>query len=254
LAVDWEQWQQSWDVQQAAYLPDREERFTALLDVVEAQAGSKPYVLDLACGTGSISRRLLRRLPGARTVALDLDPALLRIAAGTFEGDDRVTIVRADLSAPGWQDAIRAQAGDQPFDAVLTATALHWLPADRLAVLYSEVRELLRPGGVFCNADHLADDGLPELSVRLDAFQKSYRERLYAVGEALTWEGWWDAARQDPALADAVAERDLIFGGPRHGDSFPLASGHLAFLQAAGYSEVGLVWRGLTDAAFAAVR
>lgn len=252
--MDWEQWQRSWDVQQAAYLPDREERFTALLDVVEAQCGPKPYVLDLACGTGSISRRLLRRLPGARSVALDLDPALLRIAAGTFEGDDRVAIVRADLSAPGWQDAVRARAGDEPFDAVLTATALHWLPADRLEVLYAEVRELLRPGGVFCNADHLADDGLPGLSARLDEFRGSRREARYAAGEALTWEGWWDAARATPELVDAVAERDLIFGGPRHGDSMPSASGHLAFLRAAGYSEVGLVWRGLTDAAFAAVR
>lgn len=249
--MDWEQWQRSWDVQQAAYLPDREERFAALLDVVEAQCGPEPRVLDLACGTGSISLRLLRRLPGARSVALDLDPALLRIAAATFESDDRVTIVRADLSAPGWQ----AAAGGEPFDAVLTATALHWLPAERLEVLYAEIREVLRPGGVFCNADHMADDGLPGLSARLDELAKSVREAKYAAGEALSWAGWWEAARRSPELADAVAERDLIFGGTGdHGDSLPVAAGHLAYLRSAGFSEAGLVWRGLTDAAFAAVR
>jgi SAM-dependent methyltransferase len=248
--VDWEQWQRSWDVQQAAYMPDREERFAALLDVVEAQVGPKPRVLDLACGTGSISRRLLLRLPGARSVALDLDPALLRIAAGTFEGDARVTIARADLSAPGWQAAV----GAEPFDAVLTATALHWLPAERLSVLYGEIRDVLRPGGVFCNADHMADDGLPGLTERLEAYRKGRREARYESGAALSWEAWWEVARQSPELADAVAERDQLFGGGGHGDSMPVASGHLAYLRSAGFSEVGLVWRGLTDAAFAAVR
>ncbi|MEE3921525.1 hypothetical protein V2I01_34525 [Micromonospora sp. BRA006-A] len=42
-------WQESWDRQQEAYLPDREHRFAAMLDAVEAVAGDRPpRVLDLA--------------------------------------------------------------------------------------------------------------------------------------------------------------------------------------------------------------
>ena len=42
-------------------MPDREERFRGMLDMVEALVGREPRVLDLACGTGSITARLLAR-------------------------------------------------------------------------------------------------------------------------------------------------------------------------------------------------
>ncbi|HEV7625916.1 MAG TPA: class I SAM-dependent methyltransferase, partial [Streptomyces sp.] len=78
--VNWQAWQDSWDRQQECYLPDREERFRVMLDMVEALVGPEARVLDLACGTGSISDRLLRRFPAARSTGVDLDPALLTIA------------------------------------------------------------------------------------------------------------------------------------------------------------------------------
>lgn len=86
VGADWQAWQNSWDRQQEWYLPDREERFRVMLDMVEALVGPEPRVLDLACGTGSISDRLLKRFPKAESVGVDLDPALLAIAEGYFEG------------------------------------------------------------------------------------------------------------------------------------------------------------------------
>ncbi|CAM5275794.1 hypothetical protein SHIRM173S_02982 [Streptomyces hirsutus] len=56
--VDWQTWQESWDRQQEWYMPDREERFRVMLDMVEAVVGTSPRVLDLACGTGTITARL----------------------------------------------------------------------------------------------------------------------------------------------------------------------------------------------------
>lgn len=98
-------WQESWDRQQEAYLPDREHRFTAMLDTVDAVLdGRPPRVLDLAGGTGSISLRTLARFPGAEATLLDLDPALLAIARSSLA--DRATIVTADLGTPGWRDAL----------------------------------------------------------------------------------------------------------------------------------------------------
>lgn len=247
--ASWDEWQRSWDKQQTAFMPDREERFGALLEVVEVARGSKPRVLDLGCGTGSISLRLLDRLPGASSVALDLDPALLRIARGTFVGDDRVRVVSADLSDPGWVEV----AGGE-FDAVLTATALHWLPESRLRELYAEVAGVLRPGGVFCNADHMVDPGLPTLTEKLRDWRDARREELIERTDTHSWSGWWEVARNAPELADAVAERDSIFTIPHGGGSMPSYPKHLEYLTEAGFSEVGLVWRGMYDAAFAAVR
>lgn len=248
--VDWQRWQQSWDAQQEGYLPDREERFARMLDVIEAHCGDKPRVLDLAGGTGSITIRLLGRLGAATSVVLDLDPALLSISRGTLGSDDRVTIVRADLRDPAWRDEL----GGEPFDAVLTSTALHWLTEDRLAALYTEILGILRPGGVFMNADRMVDPGLPELTDRLTRWREARRAEAVERGKVPSWADWWEQARSAPELADSVAERELIFSIPHSGGSMPPYPQHVELLRAAGFSEVGLIWRGLHDAAVAAVR
>jgi trans-aconitate methyltransferase len=108
--ADWHAWQLSWDRQQEWCMPDREERFRIMLDMVEALVGPAPRVLDLACGTGTITARLLARLPEATSTGVDLDPALLAIAEGTFAGDDRVRLVTADLKDPGWRARLTSTA------------------------------------------------------------------------------------------------------------------------------------------------
>ncbi|HET6950343.1 MAG TPA: class I SAM-dependent methyltransferase [Acidimicrobiales bacterium] len=248
--ADWaEAWQRSWDDQQEGYLTDREHRLAALVDIVEAVAGPEPLVLDLACGTGSISRRVLARLPGARTVAVDIDPALLAIASASLAGDPRVRIVRADLGDPAWHAALPETA----FDAVVTATALHWLPEPTLRRLYRDLRGVVRPGGVVANADDMPGGRLPRLMGALDDLAARRRSDVCADGRP-DWDAWWDLAAADPVLADAVAERRRFFGGD-HADTFaPPATWHVDALAAAGFAESGIAWRSGTGAVVAAVR
>ncbi|MGW1148413.1 class I SAM-dependent methyltransferase, partial [Streptomyces sp. NPDC002454] len=198
--TDWRAWQESWDRQQEWYMPDREERFRVMLDVVEALVGPEPRVLDLACGTGSITDRLLRRFPNARSTGVDLDPALLTIAEGTFAGDDRVSFVTADLTAPDWRDRLPYDS----YDAVLTATALHWLHTGPLAVLYGQLAGVVREGGVFLNADHMVDGATPRINEAEAVLRRARRETARAEG-ALDWADWWALAAEDPALSAATA-------------------------------------------------
>jgi SAM-dependent methyltransferase len=247
-AVDWERLQHDWDAQQQTYLPDREERFTAMLDAVEALVGDAPRILDLAGGTGSITLRARRRFPKSTSVLVDVDAALLRIAAGTFAADERVQVLTADLATPDWLESVPSEPGQ--FDAVLTATALHWLPAERVAQVYAEAGSLLASPGLFANADHMPDDGLPTLTDKLLGFRESRRVQVTVSAGATDWEGWWDRLRDEPELAAAVAARDARFAerrGSAHTESEMPVSWHAATLRAAGFSEAGLVWRGLAD-------
>ncbi|MEV4616834.1 class I SAM-dependent methyltransferase [Kitasatospora sp. NPDC049258] len=244
----WDGWQRSWDRQQGWYLPDREERFRVMLDTVEAHAGAAPRVLDLACGTGSITERLLARLPGAVSVGVDLDPALLAIARGHFAAEPRLMLATADLRDPRWVERLP----EGPYDAVVTATALHWLETDDLVRLYGDLAGLLRPGGVFLNADHTPEPGIPLLTAADEAFQRRRQERERAEG-VLDWAQWWAAAAADPLLAEHVAARDLIYGAHRDPQSHP-AGWHTARLVEAGFREAGVLWRSATDSLVAAVR
>ncbi len=253
--MDFEQWQTRWDAQQSAYLPDREQRFDTMIDVVEAIAGRAPRVLDLAGGTGSISRRLLARLPAASSVILDVDPVLLTIASGSFAADARLRVCRADLAEPSW--AADLGEPEESFDAVVTATALHWLAEERVARLYREVLPLLRQGGVFANADHMADPGLSSLSETFDRFAAARSERIRAATSAPDWDQFWSELRDEPELAGGLAERDRRFGGrggASHTESRPSSAWHVEALTAAGFVETGLAWRGLSDAMVVALR
>lgn len=243
-------WQRTWDAQQEGFLFDREQRFAQLLDLVEVTAAPTPTVVDLACGTASITRRLLDRLPGARVVAVDVDPVLLTIARGSLAHDERVRIVRADLRDPGWVAAL----GGLEADAVVTSTALHWLPEDDLRRVYRDLHGVVRPGGLVANADTMTEGGLPTLARGLTALAER-RAHAALAGGLEAWNAWWQRAAADPRLVEPMAERATLFGGDDHPPSFsPPAGWHVDALAAAGFAEVGVAWRSGTDAIVAALR
>lgn len=246
--ADWRAWQESWDRQQEWYMPDREERFRVMLDMVEATVGPEPRVLDLACGTGSITDRLLRRFPNATSTGVDLDPALLTIARGHFAGDERVTLGTADLKDPAWP-AVLPHAS---YDAVLTATALHWLHSGPLTTLYGQVATLVRDGGVFMNADHMKDAATPRINAAERAQRHAAMDRARAAG-ALDWADWWALAAEDPVLAGPTAERFRIYGEHADGDT-PSAEWHARTLREAGFGEARTVWASPSDALVLALK
>ncbi|MGH8909395.1 MAG: class I SAM-dependent methyltransferase [Egibacteraceae bacterium] len=257
VAVDaerarWRSWVRRWDAQQELYIEQRERVFTVMLNLLDHLVGDDIAVLDLAAGTGAISARLLARRPQARSVAVDVDPVLLHLgrhAHGDLDG--RLRWVKADLTDPGWVDEL----GQGRFDAALSATATHWLRPPELAELYRRLATLLVPGGVLLNADHLP---LPPHLHRITKALRDEDERRQEAADAAgaeTWEGWWDALRAEPALADAFAERDRVFppGVRRDGRSPDLAF-HEAALTQAGFTEVGVVWQDLDERLLLALR
>ncbi|MEU1942016.1 class I SAM-dependent methyltransferase [Streptomyces sp. NPDC020125] len=254
---DWQSWQTSWDRQQEWYMPDREERFRVMIDTVEAVTGPTPRVLDLACGTGSITDRLLRRLPGAHSTCVDIDPALLTIARGHFTGDERVTFTEADLTQANWTEHLPHAS----YDAVVTATALHWLDPQPLRHLYGDLAGLLREGGVFLNADHMRDESAPRLNAALHTLHSERQERQRRQG-ALDWADWWHMASDDPLLAEATAQRFALLGDPRRPkpdggarqDRPTATRWHLETLLGQGFSEARQVWCSASDALVAALR
>ncbi|MGW8883948.1 class I SAM-dependent methyltransferase [Streptomyces sp. NPDC055749] len=246
--ADWPAWQASWDRQQEWYMPDREERFRVMLDMVEAVVGPEPRVLDLACGTGSITDRLLKRFPKATSTGVDLDPALLAIARGTFDGDERVTFVTADLKDPSWAERLPFDS----YDAVLTATALHWLHSEPLAALYGRIGQLVRDGGLFMNADRMIDADTPRINAAERAHRHAGMDRAKAAG-VLDWADWWALAAKDPVLAGPTAERFEIYGEHADGD-MPSVQWHARTLRESGFAEARAVWASPSDSLVLAVK
>jgi SAM-dependent methyltransferase len=244
-----ESWQRSWDRLEEALVPDRERQISVLLDVVEAIAGTAPTVIDLACGTGTITCRLLDRLPLAHSIAVDVDPVLLTIASATFANDDRVHVVRADLRDRGWGDALP----ESQVDAVLTATALHWLPQDVVRRLYRDLAVLVRRGGVVAHSERMPLADLPRLGPALAEIEQQHTAG--SDDRRARWDAWWEQASREPVLQHAVMQRHAVFETTYPTEEFsPPADWHITALTDAGFAEAGLVWRSGPAAIIAAVR
>jgi SAM-dependent methyltransferase len=245
---DWQGWLARWDAQQQRHIPDREERFTAIVDALAAFTGSSPRVLDLGCGPGSLSARVLQRIPDATVVAVDADPVLLGIGRGALGGNRRLTFLDADLRAD-WVSALPAAP---PYDAAVSTTALHWLGLDQLVRLYRTLGEVLRPGGIFLDGDRLDFD---HDQTAIAAGAREIRPEWPAAPEGSEdYDTWWAAAVAEPALRDEVAERARRAHTHPHDDEAHSYEFHRSALFASGFAEVGTLWQRLANRVLIAVR
>jgi ubiquinone/menaquinone biosynthesis C-methylase UbiE len=110
-------------------------------DLAEALAGLAPAdVLEIAAGTGVLTRALAARLPAsARLVATDLNQPMLDYAAARQSGDGRIAWRQAD--------ALALPFADRSFDAVACQFGAMFFP-DHVRG-YAEARRVLKPGGHF---------------------------------------------------------------------------------------------------------
>jgi hypothetical protein len=149
--------------------------------------------------------------------------------------------MQADLRDPSWAEDI-----PHPIDVVLSATALHWLLPESLAALYRQIAGMLRPGGLFLNADHMGSEHAP-LQRAWEAHRESMRERE-GYGDADDWDGWWDAFSRALGLEHGPQKS---IDGWEEGieDGLPL-SWHLDCLRACGFHSVDCFWRSDCDAIY----
>lgn len=237
-------WIERWDRQQEESLPDREDRFTALIDAVEESAGRPdPLVLDIGCGPGSLAVRLLDRLPRATVIGIDADPVSLTLGQAAYGGRNGLRFIDRDLRVPGWSGRLGLS---RPADAAVSTTALHWLPEPDLRAMYAELATVLRPGGLLLDGDHFTLDAkeAPTLA-RLDRALRDREDlRRFPEGHPESWYAWWEAVAADPLLADDIAERRRrrVDAGHHGTESTQLAT-HVEALRAAGFAEIGTLWQ-----------
>jgi ubiquinone/menaquinone biosynthesis C-methylase UbiE len=130
---------QSADAARRLELQDR--HFAAPSEAILDELGLPPNsrVVELGCGPGGFTRRLVRRLgPGGVVIAVDTSSALLAQAAANLagHGPGRVEFVTADVSKPGaWLDGA---------DAVVGRAVLHHVPMAEF--LLGRLLAILRPG------------------------------------------------------------------------------------------------------------
>jgi SAM-dependent methyltransferase len=136
----------------ADYLEQRAHRvpYRAIAEttLVEELPARTRRVLDLGSGDGRLLQVVLDARPGAEGTALDFSPSMLDRLHARFDGRPDVRVVEHNLDDP-----LPALGR---FDAVVSSFAIHHLEHARKRTLYGDIWDVLEPGGVFCNLEHVA--------------------------------------------------------------------------------------------------
>ena len=147
----------------------------AMALVAEAAAATTPHarhVLDVGCGAGNYTLRLLEHLPGLDATLIDLSRPMLdrareRVSRATA---GRITTIQADIR--------EVELPDGQFDIVLAASVLHHLRADEeWQKVFAALYRALRPGGSLWVFD-LADSSIPAVGQLMRRRYGDYLTRL----------------------------------------------------------------------------
>ena len=144
-------------------------------------------LLDVGCGAGNFTLKLLQHLPGLDVTLLDLSRPMLDRAQTRVQaaGAGPVQTVQSDVRA--------YDAGEGQFDIILAAAVLHHLRADsEWQAVFAGFQRALRPGGGLWIADLVTHDA-PAIQALmwarygdylLEHGGEAYRDKVFAYIEA----------------------------------------------------------------------
>jgi tRNA (cmo5U34)-methyltransferase len=200
----------------------------AMALVAEAAAATTPHarhVLDVGCGAGNYTLKLLASLPNLDATLIDLSQPMLDRARGRLSRATagQITAIQADIR--------EAKLADGAFDIVLAAAVLHHLRTDQeWQDVFTAFYRALRPGGSLWVFD-LVESSIPAVGQLLRRRYGEYLTRLK------------DEAYRDHVFAYVEKEdtpRPLLF--------------QLDLLRRVGFSQVEVLHKTVCFAAFGAVK
>jgi tRNA (cmo5U34)-methyltransferase len=194
--------------------------------IAEAATATNPSartLLDVGCGAGNYTLKILERLPRLDVTLVDLSRPMLerareRISAAT---SGNVTMTQADVR--------EGELGEAKFDLIVASAVLHHLRADReWREVFFKLHRALKPGGSLWIYD-LIQHTLPEIEKRM-------------------WNRYGDYLEQ---FKDK-AYRDHVFGYIEQEDTPRSLTFQLDLLRTVGFRDIEVLHKNISFAAFGA--
>jgi tRNA (cmo5U34)-methyltransferase len=158
-----------YDALRRRLVPDFDGFYGAVVEALERVLDGHVWrVLDLGAGTGLLGAAVADGFPDAQIELLDASEPMLDLAQRRL-GDAVGAVHVADMSGA---------LPEGPFDAIVSALAIHHLEHPDKRALMSRIHEALRPGGVFVNAEQV-DGPTPGLTA---VYAERWAEDCRALG------------------------------------------------------------------------
>ncbi|MBG1269329.1 class I SAM-dependent methyltransferase [Nostoc sp. WHI] len=202
-------------------------RYDEMLEVITLCISSTSRrILELGCGTGELSLKILNRYPEAQVIALDYSPRMLEFAQDKITAagyQQRWTGIQADFG--DWANNPENLDIGSEFDACVSSLAIHHLQDEMKLKLLERIAASLTQDGCFWNADPT----LPESPTLAEVYKAARKEWAVEQGINLTEIG----AKRGASSTQGYSSQDQLAS----------LDAHLQMLSKAGFKTVAVPWK-----------
>jgi tRNA (cmo5U34)-methyltransferase len=137
-----------------AAIPLADYQVETILTIIEKTQLEVRAFMDLGCGDGVLGRAILSDYPEATGVFLDFSDTMIEAARQkTPQRSGKVFFVTEDFGRRSW---VKSVSGYGEFDVIVSGLSIHHQEDTRKREIYEEIFNLLAPGGLFLNLEHVA--------------------------------------------------------------------------------------------------
>lgn len=170
VAKQYDRWARVYDVLWRRY---ENKTLPVVLHTASIRSGER--VLDLACGTGELERRLVEAVPGATVVGVDISPAMIDRARSKLDGTPGVRFE--------WADVHRLPFEEDAFDVAICANSFHYFTHPEQVL--EEAARVVRPGGRLVVLDWCRDYWTCRLMDTMLQWLDPAHHTCYTLGELI---------------------------------------------------------------------
>lgn len=230
--TDWRVWQEPESAiafvnDRRSGIPGAQDQLAVLRQLLPKRPeGAILRVLDMGCGDGILLNTVLAHWKTAQGVALDGSPTMLELARERFasQPEQCVEFVQSDFNDACWQEVLPNKA----FDAVVSGFAIHHSEDGRKKEIYAEIFDLLRPGGVFVNIEHVAST----TPLGEELFEATYAQNITRKRQ-----------EQGQNVTFAEVMREISERLDKSANRLTLVETQLEWLRSIGYQHVDCYWK-----------
>jgi tRNA (cmo5U34)-methyltransferase len=202
-------------------------RYDECLDVItRCLPSTSQRILELGCGTGELTLKILKRFPNAQVIALDYSPRMVQFAQDkitTAGYQQQWTGIQADFG--DWANNPEKFDIGSGFDACVSSLAIHHLDDEMKLKLFQQIAAKLTPNGCFWNADPT----LSESPALAEVYKAAREEWVVEQGISLTEI----TAKRGTSTTEGYSSQDQL----------ATLDAHLQMLTKAGFKTVAVPWK-----------
>ncbi len=193
-------------------IPYYHQMVEAIVNTISFEQNSDFEVLDLGCGTGTVSRAIKNTFPNAKLTCLDISGNMLQIAGGKLYDAPETEYINCDFYNFSF---------DKKYDAIVSSLALHHLVTkeDKLD-FYKKIYSALNAGGIFVNADVV----LASTEALQERYMKQWKSFMCKNVSEYEVESKWIPKYHEEDRPTSLSE-------------------HLEMLKEAGFIDVDVIWK-----------